>query len=176
MALSKISHKLKYIVAALVILMTTSGCTVSYKFTGASIDYTKVKTISLENFQNRAAYQWGPMATMFNEALNDAFVQQTKLQQVTRGGDLQLAGEITAYDQYNKSISSDGYSSMVQLKMVVNVRFANNTNHDEDFERQFSASREFDATQSLDSVQEELVEQMIKEIVEAIFNAAVANW
>ena len=174
--MSKISRTFLYIVTTLLIVVITSSCTVSYKFTGASIDYTKVKTISLETFQNRAAYQWGPMAPMFNEALNDVFVQQTKLQQVSRGGDLQLAGEITAYDQYNKSISSDGYSSMVQLKMVVNVRFANNTNHDEDFERQFSASREFDATQSLDSVQEELVEQMIKEIVEAIFNAAVANW
>jgi hypothetical protein len=116
------------------------------------------------------------MATMLNEALNDAFVQQTKLQQVTRGGDLHLDGEITAYDQFNKSISSDGYSSMVQLKLTVNVRFTNNTNHDEDFERNFSATRDFDASQSLDSVQEDLVTQMIKEIVDAIFNAAVANW
>ena len=176
MALNKISQTIIYTFAALLSTIVISGCTVSYKFTGASIDYTKVKTISLETFQNRAAYQWGPMAPMFNEALNDIFVQQTKLQQIARGGDLQLAGEITAYDQFNKSISSDGYSSMIQLKMVVNVRFANNTNHDEDFERQFSATRDFDATQSLDSVQEELVEQMIKEIVEAIFNAAVANW
>jgi hypothetical protein len=60
--------------------------------------------------------------------------------------------------------------------MTVNVRFTNNKNHDEDFERQFSATRDFDATQPLDSVQEELVSQMIKEIVEAVFNAAVANW
>lgn len=175
MALNKITRKIRN-AAALMATVIITGCTVSYKFTGASIDYTKVKTISLETFQNRAAYQWGPMATMFNEALNDIFVQQTKLEQVARGGDLQLAGEITAYDQFNKSISSDGYSSMVQLKMTVNVRFTNNTNHDEDFERQFSATRDFDATQSLDSVQEELVDQMIKEIVEAIFNAAVANW
>lgn len=175
MALNNITRKIGY-AAALLTAVIITGCTVSYKFTGASIDYTKVKTISLETFQNRAAYQWGPMATMFNEALNDIFVQQTKLEQVARGGDLQLAGEITAYDQFNKSISSDGYSSMVQLKMTVNVRFTNNTNHDEDFERQFSATRDFDATQSLDSVQEELVDQMIKEIVEAIFNAAVANW
>ena len=166
---------LTYTALVLTAIIAT-GCTVSYKFTGASIDYTKVKTISLETFQNRAAYQWGPMATMFNEALNDIFVQQTKLQQVSRGGDLQFAGEITAYDQFNKSISSDGYSSMVQLKMTVNVRFTNNTNHEEDFERQFSSTRDFDATQSLDSVQEELVGQMIDEIVEAIFNAAVANW
>ncbi len=174
--MSKERYRTGRIIAALLLAVTISGCSISYKFTGASIDYTKVKTISLETFQNRAAFQWGPMAPMFNEALNDIFVQQTKLQQVARGGDLQFDGEIVSYDQYNKSISADGYSSMVQLKMVVNVRFANNTNHDEDFERQFSATRDFDATQSLDSVQEELVDQMIKEIVEAIFNAAVANW
>lgn len=169
-------NKIKHLLYILPVLLVIAGCTVSYKFTGASIDYTKVKTISLSQFQNRAAYQWSPMATMFNEALNDVFVQQTKLQQVKQGGDLQLDGEITAYDQLNKSISSDGYSAMVQLKMTVNVRFTNNTNHEEDFERSFSATRDFDATQSLDSVQEELVTQMIKEIVESIFNAAVANW
>ena len=161
---------------SLFFLMLVAGCTVIYKFTGASIDYTKVKTVSIAQFQNRAPYQWAPMATMLNEELNNAFVQQTKLQQVARNGDLQLDGEITAYDQFNKSISSDGYSSLVQLKMTVNVRFTNNTNHDEDFERNFSATRDFDASQSLDSVQEDLVSQMIKEIVDAIFNAAVANW
>lgn len=158
------------------LLLVLVSCTVSYKFTGASIDYTKVKTVSITQFQNRAAYQWAPMTSMLNEALNDAFVQQTKLQQVSRNGDLHLDGEITAYDQFNKSISSDGYSSLVQLKLTVNVRFTNNTNHDEDFERSFSAVRDFEASQSLESVQEELVTQMIKEIVESIFNAAVANW
>ena len=175
MALNDFVKKMTATVLLIVALLLV-GCTVSYKFTGASIDYTKVKTISLETFQNRAAYQWGPMATMFNDALSDRFVQQTKLQQVSRGGDLQLAGEITSYDQFNKSISAEGYSSVVELKMVVNVRFTNNTNHSEDFERQFSATRDFDATQSLDSVQEDLVTQMIDEIVDAIFNAAVANW
>ena len=165
------------IIATLIMTMAIiAGCTVSYKLTGASIDYTKVKTITLETFQNRAAYQWGPMAQMFNQTLNDVFVQQTKLVQVKNGGDLQFAGEITSYDQFNKSISSDGYSSMVQLKLTVNVRFTNNTNHDEDFERSFSAIRDFEASQSLESVQEELVTQMIKEIVESIFNAAVADW
>lgn len=170
------SNKKIILCLPVVMALLFAGCKVSYKLTGASIDYNIVKTISLETFQNRAAYQWGPMAAMLNETLSDVFVQQTKLQQVPRGGDLQLAGEITAYDQFNKSISADGYSAMVQLKMTVNVRFTNNKNHDEDFERTFSATRDFDATQSLDSVQEELVTQMIKEIVESIFNSTVANW
>ena len=175
MALNKRNRIFIKLLPALLLPLVVA-CTVSYKFTGASIDYTKVKTISMAQFQNRAPYQWAPMATMLNERLSDVFIQQTKLVQVNRGGDLQLAGEITAYDQLNKSISADGYSSMVQLKMTVNVRFTNNTNHEEDFERPFTATRDFDATQSLDSVQEELVDQMIKEIVESVFNAAVANW
>ena len=153
-----------------------ASCTVSYKFNGASINYDIIKTISIENFPNRALYQWGPMESMFNNALSDIYVNQTRLQQVNRSGDLQLSGEITAYDQVNKSISSDGYSSMMQLKMTVKAKFQNTKNPAEDFERQFSASREFDSTQQLNDVQDELVNQMIKEIVEQIFNATVANW
>lgn len=161
---------------ALMLSLLLMECTISYKFNGASINYDIIKTISLESFPNRAVYQWGPMESMFNNALSDIYANQTKLQQVARGGDLSLSGEITSYDQVNKSISSDGYSSMMQLKMTVNVRFENTKNHSEDFERQFSASREFDASQQLNDVQEELVNQMIDEIVEQIFNATVANW
>lgn len=153
------------------------ACTVSYKFNGASINYDKVKTVSFENFPNRsAAFVWGPMESMFNTALQDKFMQQTRLKQVRQGGDLELSGEITNYDAYNKGIGSDGYSTMAELRMTVNVRFVNNTNHTEDFEQQFSASREYNSSQQLSAVQEEYVTQMIDEIVEQIFNATVANW
>ena len=168
-------HLYRYIVTYLLVALL-AGCTVSYKFNGASINYDIVKTITLENFPNRALYQWGPMESMFNNALSDIYVNQTKLQQVARGGDLTLSGEITSYDQINKSISSDGYSSMMQLKMTVKVRFSNAKNPSEDFDRQFTASREFDSSQQLNDVQEELVTQILEEIVEQIFNATVANW
>ena len=154
-----------------------AACTVSYKFNGSSINYEKVKTISFENFPNRsAAFVWGPMESMFNTALQDAYMQQTRLKQVRQGGDLELSGEITNYDAYNKGVGSDGYSTMAELRMTVNVRFVNNINHVEDFEQSFSASREYNASQQLSAVQEELVDQMIDEIVEQIFNATVANW
>ena len=101
------------------------------------------------------------------------FANHTKLSQVRNNGDLKIEGEITQYSQRNKSVSASGQSAQTELSITVNVRFTNNVNHSEDFERQFSSSK---TTQSLATVQEELVTQMIKDITEQIFNATVANW
>jgi len=153
-----------------------SACSVSYKFNGASIDYSKTKTIQIAEFPLRTSYVWGPMGPMFNNQLKDQYSSHTKLQQVKRNGDLKLEGEITRYEQRNKSVSSEGYSAQTELTMTVNVRFTNNVNHNEDFERQFTASQSYETTQSLNSVQEELVTLMVKDICDQIFNATVANW
>ena len=170
--------QLKVVGVLMVLAGIVTACSISYKFNGSSIDYTKVKTISFENFPNRSAgFVWGPMESMFNTALQDIYMQQTRLKQAKRGGDLQLSGEITNYDALNKGIGSDGYSSMVELRMTVRVNFVNNSNPTENMNgQQFSASREYNANQQLSAVQDELVTQMIKEIVEQIFNATVANW
>ena len=157
-------------------LLAVSACSVSYKFNGASIDYTKTKTIQIADFPIRASYVWGPMGPMFNNELKDQFANHTRLTQVKRNGDMKIEGEITQYTQRNKSVSAEGYSAQTELTMTVNVRFTNNANHSEDFERTFSASQSYETTRSLNSVQEELVSQMCKSICEEIFNATVANW
>lgn len=168
---------LRYVLPLLLfVLLLSSSCSVSYKFNGASIDYTKTKTIQIADFPIRASYVWGPMGPIFNNELKDIFANHTKLIQVKRNGDLKIEGEITQYTQRNKGISSEGYSSQVELAMTVNVRFTNNVKHSEDFEKQFTATAVYESTQSLNSVQEELVNQMVKEITEQIFNATVANW
>lgn len=159
-----------------VTVMTVFSCSVSYKFNGSSIDYTKTKTIQINDFPIRATYVWGPMAAIFNNELKDVFANHTRLIQVKRNGDLKIEGEITQYSQRNKSVSSEGYSAQTELSITVNVRFTNNTNHSEDFERQFTASQSYETTRSLNSVQEELVTQMVKDLTDQIFNATVANW
>ena len=153
-----------------------TSCSVSYKFNGSNIDYTKTKTIQIAEFPIRSSYVWGPMGPMFNNALKDKFRTRTKLTQVKRNGDLIIEGEIIKYDQRNKSVSAEGYSAQTELSITVNVRFTNNVNHNEDFEQQFTAQQSYDTTQSLTSVQDELVGQMIKDICDQIFNATVANW
>ncbi len=170
------SRRISRLAAAVLAGIMLVGCAVSYKLNDTYIDYNVIKTITLETFANRASYQWSPMAPMFNNTLSDVYNRQTKLKQVRKDGDLVIAGEITSYDQTNKSVSADGYSSMVQLRMTVNVKYTNNTNHEDDFEKTFSSSRDYDSSQQLSAVQEELVQQMIDDIVDQIFNETVAKW
>ena len=169
------NNKLKMAVIALLVA-TVSACSVSYKFNGASIDYTKTKTIQIADFPIRSSYVWGPMASIFNNQLKDQYANHTKLIQVKRNGDLKIEGEITKYEQRNKSVSAEGYSAQTELSITVNVRFTNNVKHDEDFERQFTATTSYETTQSLNSVQEQLVTEMVKDLTDQIFNATVANW
>ena len=153
-----------------------SACAISYKFNGSSINYDKVKTISIADFPIKSAYVYAPLGTKFNEELKDIFIRQTRLQMVNRDGDLDIEGEITGYNQYNQAVKADGYSSETKLVLTVNVRFVNNTDHEEDFEQQFSAFRTYDSSQMLTAVQDDLIAQMVKEITDQIFNATVANW
>ncbi len=173
---NKVSARVLALTLCLSSLLLCTSCTINYKFNGASIDYTKTKSIQIGNFPIRSTYVWAPMQGIFQNKLTDLFASQTKLKQVKKNGDLVLEGEIVGFDQFNKGISNSGYSNQVQLKMTVNVRFTNNNKHSDDFEQKFSATATYDATQQLVNVQEELVTEMCKDITEQIFNATVANW
>lgn len=159
----------------LALCLTYTACTVSYKFTGTNIDYTVIKTLQLDPIANRAPYGWAPMEAMFNTKLQDKYANQTRLQLVKRNGDLHISGEIVGYDQFNKAVAADGYASQVQLRMTVNIRYENKKNSQQ-WERQFSATAQYDATQSLNSVQEALVQEMVNDIADQVFNATVADW
>ena len=170
------TNRFTNVIVTAILTVCLTACSVSYKFNGASIDYSKTKTIQITDFPIRASYVWGPMASIFNNQLKDQYANHTKLTQVKRNGDLRIEGEITRYEQRNKSVSSEGYSAQTERSMSVNVRFTNSNRHSEDFERQFTATASYESTQSLNSVQEELVTQMVKDITDQIFNATVANW
>jgi hypothetical protein len=163
---------------ALVILLTGAwaACSISYKFNGASIDYTKVKSISIKDFPNMAPLVYAPLADKFTDQLRDKYVRQTRLQLLRENGTLDLEGEITGYDFASQAVKDGMYASMTRLTIAVRVRYSNTVNPDEDFEQTFSAYREFSNESQIQQVQDQLSEEIIKEIVEQIYNATVANW
>jgi hypothetical protein len=152
------------------------SCTISYSFSGSSIDYTKVSSISIKDFPNISPLVYAPLSQKFTEALKDKYTRQTKLQVLREGGDLDLEGEITNYTLTPQAVKEDAYASQTRLTVTVRVRYTNRTNPDEDFEQTFSAYQEFGNENTIDMVQDQLCELIISEIVDQIYNGTVANW
>lgn len=164
------------ILLCLLLALVATACSISYKFNGASIDYTKIKTISIKDFPNHAALVYPQLSQEFTEALKDIYVRQTRLEMVNDNGDLDLEGEITGYELTPMAVKEDAWSSQTKLTVTIRVRYSNRVNPDEDFEQTFSAYREFDSTRMLQDVQSELCTEIIEELTDQIYNATVANW
>lgn len=152
------------------------SCLITYKFNGASIDYSKTKSISIADFPNNAALVNPTLSSDLSEGIRDIYTKQTRLQILRRGGDLELEGEITDYQLTPLAISADSYSAETKLTMTVRVRFTNNVTPEESFERTYSAFQTFDSSRLLTDVQDELCAIMIQEIAENIYNDTVARW
>lgn len=156
-------------------IFVITGCTISYKFNGASIDYSKTKSISISDFPNNAALVYPPLAIKFNEELRNKYSQQTRLKILDSGGDLALEGSITGYTLVPIAVGSNNLASENRLTLTVQISFYNNATGEET-KNNFSANRTFPSTSSLNDVQDGLIEELIEEIIDQIFNATVANW
>lgn len=176
MELNKIIKSKGTFLLLAVLIFAFSSCTISYKFNGASIDYTKTRSISIADFPNTAELVHPPLSQEFSEKLRDVYTKQTRLQVLKRGGDMHLEGEITGYQLTPMAISADTYASETKLTITIKVRFTNNKNPNEDFEKTYSAYQTFDSNLMLNDVQDELLKTMIDEITDNIYNDTVARW
>lgn len=156
--------------------MMLSSCAISYKFNGASIDYATTHSISIADFPNMAALVYAPLSQDLSEGIRDLFARQTRLEILRKGGQLELEGEITDYAISAMAIAADSYAAETKLTMTVHVRFTNNVNPNESFEKTYTAFQTFDSNKLLTDVQEELCATMITEIAESIYNDTVAKW
>lgn len=153
-----------------------SSCLISYKFNGASIDYTKTQSISIADFPNNAALVNPNLSNSLSEGIRDIYSRQTRLQILRRGGDMELEGEIADYTLTPMAISADNLSSETKLTIILKVRFTNNKAPEESFEKTYTAFQTFDSSRLLTDVQDELCATMITELAESIYNDTVARW
>jgi hypothetical protein len=165
-----------YTILLVTSVLLLNSCVISYKFNGASIDYSTTKTISIADFANVAALVYPPLANNLSDGIRDIFQRQTRLEQVRRGGNLELEGEIIGYNLTPMSVSADSYAAETKLTITVKVRFTNNVAPEDSFEKTYTAYQTFDSSQMLNDVQDELCNTMITEIADQIYNDTVAKW
>ena len=147
-----------------------------YSFTGTSIQ-PEVKTVTINYFEYKALKVNPSLSNMLTEAMNDKFLKLTKLEQVDIDGDLEIIGAVTGYDVKATAVTASETVAQNRLTVSVKVSFVNRKFPEDNFEdKSFSAYQDFDAMQSLESVEATLCEDIVEQLCEDIFNATVANW
>ena len=155
-------HQLIIWLTLVATVVTLSSCMISYRFNGASIDYSKTQSISIADFPNNAAMVNPNLSNNLSEGIRDIYSRQTRLQILRRGGDMELEGEIVDYALTPMAISADNLSAETKLTITIKVRFTNN--------------KAPDSSRLLTDVQDELCATMITELAENIYNDTVAKW
>ena len=163
------------ILFSLLALITIQSCGI-YSFTGTNIN-PDVKSVQIDYFPNEAILVEPSLSQVFTTQLRDLFDTQTNLTSVSSGGDLQFEGEITGYKINPMTATAQQTAAQNRLTITVNVRFYNNKNEDDNFEKNFSHYYDYDANaQLIGSALDDAFDEIIERIAQDIFNASVAKW
>lgn len=165
-----------FIIGLCSVFCVLCSCSISYKFNGANINYQTTHSISIADFLNNAPMVNPSLSPLLSETVRDQYSRQTRLTVLSKGGDLELEGEIVGYDITQGSISKDGFASETKLTIRVTVHFTNNIYPEESFDKTYSAYQTFDSSQLLSDVQDQLCQIIVTEIAESIYNDTVAKW
>lgn len=163
---------LKNISLFLLPVLCLYGC---YSFSGASIS-PDIKTCSVLLFQSRAPLAPPSFSSQLTEALKQKIVTQTALSLSNNGGDVFFEGTVTGFTVQPVALTGGETAELNRLNVSISVKYTNSIDTEQSFETSFTRSREFPAGQSLQAVQNSLVEQLLPELIDDIFNRAFVNW
>lgn len=168
------------------VLFLMQAC--SYSFSGGSVA-PDIKTISISPFENQAQTVQPLLAQNLTEALRDRFIQQSKLRLARAEGDLLLQGIITEYSVAPAAIVAQGnitdpqtgqarqeVAALNRLTIRVKVKFENTKRAAENWEQEFMQFADFQASQSLASIENTLIAEINEKMTQDIFNKALSNW
>lgn len=157
------------------ISLLLTACSVSYKFNDASID-PKVKTIKLDFIQNKARYINPQLSPKLNDRLQQKITNQTKLTRVTSDdAHYIVSGYIETYDGTQTVGVSNRQASTNRLTVTIKLKFRKTLdNVTEDFD--VSRSFDYSANLSFNQAEAQLLDEVVRNMVDEIFNRLFSNW
>ena len=151
-----------------------SGCRV-YNLTGGSIS-PDIKTISIPVFYNESGSGPPNISQVLTEKLKDYYQSNSKLSIVTSNGDWQLSGYVSQYTVLPLAPLANETAAQTRLTIGVKVDFINTKDDKQNFSQVFPFYKDFNQNQSLSSVETDLVDAILNQIVFDIFMKTTSNW
>lgn len=155
-------------------LPVLQSCGGGYSFTGGSVG--DAKTISVEYFLNKALLVNPNLSQRLTEEVKDIFIQQTPLELSDGKTDLVVEGTIVGYEVRPMSAQGNETASQSRFTITVRVKFTNNLEPEKSYEETMTRFRDFSSENLFSDVEDELMNEINKELAEDIMNRAIANW
>ncbi len=142
---------------------------------GASIP-ENLNTFTVQYINNRAPLINPNLSQVLTDGLKDRIQRESRLVMNEGQADIEFSGNITSYSTQPMALKADAVSAQTRLTVIVKIRCRNFKDPKKDWEQNFSAYQEYDSENNLSDVEDELVQLIVDELTENIFNKAFADW
>ena len=147
-----------------------------YTMNDVSINYDSVKTIKLFTIENKASYVNPQLSPKLYEKLSQKFVNSTKLTRTNNDdAHYQITATITGYNPSQTVGISAQQATTNRLTVSVHVVLKKTLeNKSEEFD--VSRSADFSANLSLQQAEGQLLDELVRNLTDEIFNHIFSNW
>jgi len=156
--------------------MAMASCGI-YKFNDTGgMDFSKVKTVKVAYFENKASYVSPQLTQKLFDKLQQRVISGTRLTRTNADtAGIVINGVVTNYDPSQTVGISATQATTNRLTVTIRCTVRRNF---EDKTQEFSVSRSFDypAQQSLQQAEAALMDEVVRTLSDEIFNQIFSNW
>ncbi len=156
-----------------VFLLTT--CSVNYSLNGNSIP-NEAKTVSVAFFPCNVSIAPANYGQKFTETLRNKFSAQTRLNLVKNNGDLQFEGTINVYRSEVGTAADANAVATNKFIVGITLKYINILDEKKSFEKPIEKFIIFPGNKPFASEENNLIEEINKQLAQEVFNAAFNDW
>lgn len=140
----------------------------------------EIKTVNMHIIENRAAIVNPQFLPNLTDRVKQKITRQTKLSQTNRDdADLDIKGTITDYSYTTTGVSNTNgrtQASVNRLTVTVSMTITNQLKKEDPKDVTVSRSFDFPANQTLNQAEAQLLDEMVRNLSDEIFNRIFSDW
>ena len=174
----KVKPTIKVFAILSFLLMTFSFATCKYSFKDTSPIPADITTFRVNLFGNKARYVNPTVAPQLTEKLRQKIISQTRLRE-TKNDDANydISGYVSDYSVVTSGVANQAAGTN-RLNVTFHLIFKNTVDPDpaKSFETDLTTNYDFPANETLQQAESSLMDNILKNVTDAIFNKIFSNW